>query len=549
MIHGGRDGSQFFSDLWVLYNASGSSGTPAWSQLTTVGTAPQRYLTASGYNRAKNTFILFGGSDSSGQIKMDLWLLSNANGLGGTATWSTLPIGGTPPSARGSVASAYDETSDTLILFGGGGCSSTACTLNNETWLLKNATTSPAWQELTPTGTPPSARANLSAVYDPSSNRLIIFGGNTSTANPPDPSARVNDTWILSSVIGSGTPSWSQLSTTIAPPARAGHSAVFDSANNRMIVFAGAGTDNTVRKDVWILTNAGAASPSWAEYLTGTPQPSARASHAAIYTGTGKNRMVIFGGDTGGGTFANDVWVLRNANGTPSTTVSAITIKGGAARVCNGYTIHLTPVATDAAGNEVSGVLFTWVSSDTTVATVSSNGLVTAVGTGTATITALGGGVSGRYTLTVSQPAPTTGGGGSETWKGTFQVTEVFNGIWTCTYTTKGNITLSLTRNGTSVSGTNVISSLQDTDVSSDPDLSCPPQAHCSSSNGDITATVDANGNLAFSFFVLDCGDYPAFTGTVSGTTMTGTVTETTANPGTGTGTTTRTLSFTVTKQ
>ena len=413
IIHGGRDGTQSFNDTWVLANASGVSGTPTWNHLTTAGTAPQRYLAAFGYNSAKNKFLLFGGSDSTGQTKMDLWLLSNANGVEGTAaTWSTVQIAGTAPSVRGSMASAYDETSDTLILFGGGACSGTACTLYNETWLINSVTTAPTWQKINPTGTLPPALANLSAVYDPARNCLVIFGGNASTANPPDTLARVDDTWVLSDVIGSGTPAWSQLTTTIAPPARGGHSAVFDSTNNRMIVFGGVGTENYVGKDVWILVNPGAASPTWAEYSTGAPQPPARGNHAAVYTGTGKNRMIVFGGATGGGTFTNDTWVLRNANGIPSSTVSAITIKGGSVSVCNGYTIQLTPVATDAAGNEVSGVLFIWSTSNPAAATVSPTGLVTGAGAGSATITAGNGVVSGSLAITIKLPPTTPGGGG-----------------------------------------------------------------------------------------------------------------------------------------
>jgi hypothetical protein len=310
------------------------------------------------------------------------------------------------------MASAYDETSDTLILFGGGACSGAACTLYNETWLINSVTTAPTWQKINPNGTLPPALANLPAVYDPAKNRLLIFGGNASTSKPPDPLARVGDTWILSNVIGSGIPTWSQLTTTIAPPARGGHSAVFDSTSNRMVVFAGAGTENYARKDVWILVNPGDTSPTWAEYLTGTPQPPARVNHAAVYTGTGKNRMIVFGGDIGGSTFTNDTWVLRDANGIPSSTVSAITVKGGSVSLCNGYTIQLTPVATDAAGNEVSGVLFIWSTSNPAAATVSPTGLVTGTGAGSATITAGNGVVSGSLAITIKLPPTTPGGGG-----------------------------------------------------------------------------------------------------------------------------------------
>ena len=70
-----------------------------------------------------------------------------------------------------------------------------------------------------------------------------------------------------------------------------------------------------------------------------------------------------------------------------------------------GDTDSLTVVVKDANGHAISGVTIAWSSSDATVATVSSDGLVTAIGEGTATITATaskyGGSASGTATVTV----------------------------------------------------------------------------------------------------------------------------------------------------
>jgi hypothetical protein len=64
-------------------------------------------------------------------------------------------------------------------------------------------------------------------------------------------------------------------------------------------------------------------------------------------------------------------------------------------------------VAKDAGGSPIAGQTFTWSSSDTLVATVSSQGRVTTVGEGIVTITAALDGVSGSVELVVSQ-TPTT---------------------------------------------------------------------------------------------------------------------------------------------
>ncbi len=73
-----------------------------------------------------------------------------------------------------------------------------------------------------------------------------------------------------------------------------------------------------------------------------------------------------------------------------------------------GDTVRFTAVARDSEGNEIRANLFWAVSSaEREIATVNSNGLVTAVGNGTTSIQALTGGFlsrSGFATLTVAVP-------------------------------------------------------------------------------------------------------------------------------------------------
>src|SRR5439155_18726844 len=102
-------------------------------------------------------------------------------------------------------------------------------------------------------------------------------------------------------------------------PGRAYHTAVYDADSNRMIVFGGQRGDTLVSNDVWVLTNAngtGAAAPTWIQLPTTGAPPARRMQHTAVYD-PGANRMIVFGGaDRFGGTVFNDVWVLTNANGT-----------------------------------------------------------------------------------------------------------------------------------------------------------------------------------------------------------------------------------------
>ena len=95
--------------------------------------------------------------------------------------------------------------------------------------------------------------------------------------------------------------------------------------------------------------------------------------------------------------------------GTPSINTIEVTPSTASKQV--GQTQQFTAVAKDANGNPISGVSFTWSSSDNAIATVNSDGLATAVAVGTATITASAGGKSGTATLTVT-PIPTFTVGG-----------------------------------------------------------------------------------------------------------------------------------------
>ncbi len=71
-----------------------------------------------------------------------------------------------------------------------------------------------------------------------------------------------------------------------------------------------------------------------------------------------------------------------------------------------GATQQFSATVRDGQGNVMSGASVTWTSLGGTVASVSTNGLVEAVGEGTATIRATSGTVSGEATVTVQLPAP-----------------------------------------------------------------------------------------------------------------------------------------------
>jgi peptidoglycan/xylan/chitin deacetylase (PgdA/CDA1 family)/uncharacterized protein YjdB len=89
----------------------------------------------------------------------------------------------------------------------------------------------------------------------------------------------------------------------------------------------------------------------------------------------------------------------------PPPAVTNINVIPGDSAINTGGTQQFSAMATDQNGLAMSGVVFTWTSSDPTVATVDANGLATGVGTGTTQIRASAQGVnSNASSLTDSVP-------------------------------------------------------------------------------------------------------------------------------------------------
>ena len=291
------------NDTWVLSNASGAGGARAWSQLNPSGGPPPARIGHSAvYDSAHNRMIVFGGDNcaASGTIFYnDVWVLTNANGLGGTPAWSQLSTTGTPPTARQGAAVTFDGTN--LVVFGGNGSGGAMA----DVWVLRHAngvSGTPTWTQLAPSGTPPAARTGAAAVYENEFGRTIIVGGNSG-------GTFFADTWSLSPASGSSPWTWTQLSAS-GIPARTQAAAVYNAGTGNMIVFGGNAAGSTQLNDVWSLP---IPENGVQRFPTGTP-PSARAGAVAVLdSGFVSTQMILFGGQGASGVL-NDVWSLGFTN-------------------------------------------------------------------------------------------------------------------------------------------------------------------------------------------------------------------------------------------
>jgi hypothetical protein len=215
VVFGGWDGSRC-NDAWALSLA----GSPAWSALTPAGNSPPARVDHTAiYDPLRDRIVVFGGSSEGASYRNDVWALS----LAGSPVWSELTPAGTPPPGRHSHSAFYDPVRDRMVAFGGTGGS-----LRNDVWALSLAG-SPAWSELTPAGTLPTGRVDHTSIYDPLRDRMVVFGGNDGNVR--------NDVWALSLA---GSPAWSELTPTGTPPiGRTKHTAIYDPPRDRMVVLGG----------------------------------------------------------------------------------------------------------------------------------------------------------------------------------------------------------------------------------------------------------------------------------------------------------------------
>jgi hypothetical protein len=137
------------NDVWVLSNANGlDSTTSAWTRLSPnpdptqttngYGGLPYpRWQHTAVYDATNNRMTIFGGAPGLN----DVWVLSNANGLGGTPAWVQLFPNPDPtqisngwggsPAPRGGHTAVYDNTNYRMTIFGGWDLT--------DIWVLSNA--------------------------------------------------------------------------------------------------------------------------------------------------------------------------------------------------------------------------------------------------------------------------------------------------------------------------------------------------------------------------------------------------------------------------
>jgi hypothetical protein len=237
VLFGGESPSGALADTWT-YTSLG------WTQQNPTTSPPPRWGASMAFDALTGQLVLFGGENGSTDLA-DTWTWNGS-------TWTKASPATSPPTLA-EASMAYDGATQQLVLFGGSyNYLQKEYNDQAQTWTWNGST----WTELLP-ATSPGARQDAQLAYDPTTEQLLLFGGNIEASGDllGDP-VSTGDTWNWN-----GT-TWTKLSPVTNPLPRGGGALTFDTATGQMVLFGGGqiqdqrylngiGSTTTILADTW----------------------------------------------------------------------------------------------------------------------------------------------------------------------------------------------------------------------------------------------------------------------------------------------------------
>ena len=272
-VFGGRDGGGPLGDLWI-YDLQAAT----WSQIALEGGPGARFGHNGAWDAARGRALIFGGQAGAAFFD-DLWEYDPAAGR-----WFQAKLNSpTSPAARYGAASALDGDGRLLVTHG-----FTSTGRFDDSWAYDFA--AEGWEALAIQGPLPVERCLVRGVWDPRSNHLLMFGGQT-TAEP-----FLGDTWALAGL------AWREIIPAESPSPRNFYAMAFDEDRDRAVLAGGASADGLLN-DVWLFD---ATREQWSLAPVTGEAPTPRAGHDAAIAG---DRLFVFGGQDAENHSA-DLWQL-----------------------------------------------------------------------------------------------------------------------------------------------------------------------------------------------------------------------------------------------
>ncbi|MFZ0891167.1 MAG: kelch repeat-containing protein [Thermoplasmata archaeon] len=263
-----------------------------WTQLHPAIAPSARDGSMIAYDNATQSVVLFGGFVESGSSASD----TNDTWTYHAGSWTNV-TGGAAPSPRWGGGLAYDAADGYLLLFGG--YSQISNQGLSDSWTYSHG----AWSRLT-RATSPAGRFGFGMVYDGAMKKVVLFGGQNATTQKT-----YSDTWTFSAG------NWTQLSFVApTPDGRSEAAMAFSYSLNEAILFGGFNsTPVRTLGDTWTFGALG-----WNEVTTVAP-PAGRVLCSAVDDETA-GTVLIFAGVTGAGQSLRDTWAFDGATWSRVTT-------------------------------------------------------------------------------------------------------------------------------------------------------------------------------------------------------------------------------------
>ncbi len=216
VLYGGLTAEQEFTDTWEWDGET-------WTQFMVEGPG-LRESAGMTYDSERDKVILFGGA-KSGKMMNDTWEWDGKQ-------WTNVANAG--PSPRFPAGFAYDAAHQNVLLFGGHTFDNQGFTTYGDTWIWDGT----QWQEIELDG--PSARDGARAIFIPSSNQIVLFGG----AEIVTSVTYLNDMWLWDGA------HWIEIDVK-SPPARVHPAMAFDELRGAVVMTGGSNGPNAIITDTW----------------------------------------------------------------------------------------------------------------------------------------------------------------------------------------------------------------------------------------------------------------------------------------------------------
>lgn len=154
-------------------------------------------------------------------------------------TWTDLGASNPPP-GRNSHMMVYDPDTERVLLFGGGDLDQDF----NDTWTYDSE--SNAWTDLDPP-THPSRRAYASMAYDTAAHRVVLFGGVNYFEYP-----RPSETWTFDAAANE----WSLEAPAVVPSPRGWGGMAYSTKANAVVMYGGGPSREEATDETWLFRTA-----------------------------------------------------------------------------------------------------------------------------------------------------------------------------------------------------------------------------------------------------------------------------------------------------